>query len=527
MIETCAPGSSSFFGFLLAGLACWFPVLVDHLLFYFYFLILSLIFNKYLFCREKKKAEKEALAAQGLPSPPKTRKNAEQKAARREAVRVAVQKHRSLQTSQKKRRLTEKRMTYYYKKKDEKEAKLRQQNSKSTQSAPPSDCPYPTMEAYRRGVKRVAAKLKARGAKLAYLCKGILRNADKEAQEKLKELNVTFSTPPKNTPSPRKTLATHFEDIKNKRDASTLNHKRALANAFKQQGSTSHDQIGLSKRYVNASKRPLYKRNGHGGHETVREFYNANSQPDPCKKSSKRQLLKPVKELYKEFQRQHPEVKVSLRTFHRQKPSHLASVKKAKFRQCLCEVCLDPKLKLKTVNRFLKDKCDCVRDLLTESVCAFEDLARRECVERKCDTCGVERVKERLLSELGGCVSDIVTWAKWEHVKEGKANRMDKVKKRGSLGECLDELIEEIGSLYMHIYVAEWQRKQIQSLKENLPHGCALVTVDFAENFLCKFQDEPQSAHWAYKQVTLFPSVIFSRCDSDGCEEGGNFIFFR
>ena len=29
--------------------------------------------------------------------------------------------------------------------------------------------------------------------------------------------------------------------------------------------------------------------------------------------------------------------------------------------------------------------------------------------------------------------------------------------------------------------------------------------MDFAENFLCKFQDKPQSADWAYKQVTVFP----------------------
>lgn len=43
-----------------------------------------------------------------------------------------------------------------------------------------------------------------------------------------------------------------------------------------------------------------------------------------------------------------------------------------------------------------------------------------------------------------------------------------------------------------------------------------MATCDFAENFLCRFQEEPQSAHWAYRQVTLFPVVVFSRC---GCGE--------
>lgn len=41
--------------------------------------------------------------------------------------------------------------------------------------------------------------------------------------------------------------------------------------------------------------------------------------------------------------------------------------------------------------------------------------------------------------------------------------------------------------------------------------------MDFAENFLCKFQDEPQSAHWAYKQVTVFPVIAYSRCCT--CQE--------
>ena len=59
---------------------------------------------------------------------------------------------------------------------------------------------------------------------------------------------------------------------------------------------------------------------------------------------------------------------------------------------------------------------------------------------------------------------------------------------------------------------AEWQQKQLQMLKADLPEGWVIACLDFADNFLCKFQDEVQSAHWAYKQVTLFPSVFFYRC---------------
>lgn len=40
----------------------------------------------------------------------------------------------------------------------------------------------------------------------------------------------------------------------------------------------------------------------------------------------------------------------------------------------------------------------------------------------------------------------------------------------------------------------------------------AVATCDFAENFLYRFQEEPQSARWAYRQVTLFPVFFSSPC---------------
>ncbi|XP_076436127.1 uncharacterized protein LOC143275737 [Babylonia areolata] len=94
----------------------------------------------------------------------------------------------------------------------------------------------------------------------------------------------------------------------------------------------------------------------------------------------------------------------------------------------------------------------------------------------------------------------------------GTHSRMEKVSKCGSVNECLGELMKELGPLYRHKFNAEWQRNQLYHLKRNLPEDWVIIVMDFAENFLCKFQDEPQSAHWAYRQVTVFPAVVHSRC---------------
>ena len=81
-------------------------------------------------------------------------------------------------------------------------------------------------------------------------------------------------------------------------------------------------------------------------------------------------------------------------------PKDVASVRKLKFRQCMCEICVNPKLKLTRLSHYMKKKCDSVRELLGESVCAFDVTPKLECVDRKCGHCGVERVRERLGIEL-------------------------------------------------------------------------------------------------------------------------------
>ena len=72
----------------------------------------------------------------------------------------------------------------------------------------------------------------------------------------------------------------------------------------------------------------------------------------------------------------------------------------------------------------------------------------------------------------------------------------------------LDELREEMKNLALHLKTARWQRQQHQLLLANIPAGHALVTVDYAENYLCRHQNEVKSAHWNNKQVGLHPCIV-------------------
>ena len=43
------------------------------------------------------------------------------------------------------------------------------------------------------------------------------------------------------------------------------------------------------------------------------------------------------------------------------------------------------------------------------------------------------------------------------------------------------------------------------------------MVQDFAQNYLCQLQNEPQAIHWLHKQATLHPTVVHYRCPVDDC----------
>ena len=48
-----------------------------------------------------------------------------------------------------------------------------------------------------------------------------------------------------------------------------------------------------------------------------------------------------------------------------------------------------------------------------------------------------------------------------------------------------------------------------QYVRDNLKQGYLLQVLDFGQNYLNIFQDEPQSKHWDHTQTTIHPIVNF------------------
>ena len=53
--------------------------------------------------------------------------------------------------------------------------------------------------------------------------------------------------------------------------------------------------------------------------------------------------------------------------------------------------------------------------------------------------------------------------------------------------------------------------------KSNIQSGEVVMVQDFAQNYLCNLQNEPQAIYWLHKQATLHLTVVHYKCPVDDC----------
>ncbi|KAL0147062.1 hypothetical protein M9458_057586 [Cirrhinus mrigala] len=102
------------------------------------------------------------------------------------------------------------------------------------------------------------------------------------------------------------------------------------------------------------------------------------------------------------------------------------------------------------------------------------------------------------------------TWHAWE-TKEGLPN---KVQKSGTLSDFL----KTVATKFVHHCFVKKQQSgffQAKKLQAKADQETVVLQVDFAENYTAAYQDQIQSAHWHQKQVTVFPSVLWSDGDPE------------
>ena len=162
----------------------------------------------------------------------------------------------------------------------------------------------------------------------------------------------------------------------------------------------------------------------------IKQFFEKKSNPLPSQRTvskdgiQKRILSESVSETHKFFLESHPEKKISERSFWRHKPAHVLSNTKAKMLACLCDICENPKLKVRSLkgSNLLRTSIETTGNLLDTSMCVDQRL---ECLDRICQNCGVEVKRQEMLSELSDHLSDEISYFKWQNVGQERRKNIN------------------------------------------------------------------------------------------------------
>ena len=89
--------------------------------------------------------------------------------------------------------------------------------------------------------------------------------------------------------------------------------------------------------------------------------------------------------------------------------------------------------------------------------------------------------------------------------------KMKKISKEGTIGDAVESLQGKLPSFVEHVFIKRQQSTFFEERLAKLGPSEAVIQVDFAENYTCKYQDEPRSAHWNQEQVTLSTVAIWTK----------------
>ena len=117
----------------------------------------------------------------------------------------------------------------------------------------------------------------------------------------------------------------------------------------------------------------------------------------------------------------------------------------------------------------------------------------RECVERRCPTCGVKTLQKILKSLRSG---EPVQWYRWGIINANGKSSKGLVSVDGTVASLIDERCHEMELQSVHLFNALWQHHQFTRLIEDIPERCVVMVLDFGQNYSTFFyQDEAQGAH--------------------------------
>ena len=220
-------------------------------------------------------------------------------------------------------------------------------------------------------------------------------------------------------------------------------------------------------------------------------------------KKQKRLVLLRLKELYLEFKKLYPDIKVGFSKFCEFRPRWCVTVNSSGMHYvCVCSYHQNVKLLCSVI----PVKCD-YKDLMDLCVCSVNN---RNCMFHLCEHCPQRDNLSNTLNQhfeandYDG--NDVISYKQWV-----STDRTTLITNQTTVSEFIDTATNMIYDLCHHHFIKEAQSRYLRESKEKLATDTVLILMDFAENYSFILQDAIQGFYWQNNQATLHPFAVYHK----------------
>lgn len=219
----------------------------------------------------------------------------------------------------------------------------------------------------------------------------------------------------------------------------------------------------------------------------------------------KRHMSMSLLEAYQLFKQDNPEATVGKSKFAELRPPYVLPRADTPRNVCLCKYHENTKLLLDSLYKHLpRQAFKSVDNYVDAVVCSRHSP---ECMLNDCDECCDGKKFLQITDNMDEEDKEMGTsWHVWESNEKGV---QEKKQKLGELGEVLHQLQNTAMKFTRHVFIKHQQSACFQAKRKVGSETCAVLQVDFAENYTAGYQDEIQSAYWSQSQITVFTAVVW------------------
>lgn len=209
-------------------------------------------------------------------------------------------------------------------------------------------------------------------------------------------------------------------------------------------------------------------------------------------------MLMSLKEAYNLFINEYKEIKVGFSKFCSLRPLQVKLFDQIPHNVCVCQYHENVRLILVALSTH-SNLLATFAGFVSQVTC---DEENRDCIYRKCDVCKDALDVFKLSPDDG---ETIIKYQQWQQVDK----HAEKVTISATINDIFEDLKSQLNSFLVHRYIKRKQQEHFTMLVDKCDGHSAVLQVDFSENASIVNQNEIQSAHWSYKQVTVFTGHIW------------------